>query len=224
MAVDFSTVDTSVTTSSAGSAVTATARSGGLSSATEQTDRFLKLLVTQMQNQDPLNPMDNAQITTQMAQISTVSGIGDLNTTIQSMNAMLMQSQTLQAASLVGKQVLVSGNDLALDADGVATAGFDLAGPADSVVVNIKNAAGRIVDTINLGAGSAGRQSFEWASKDPTAYGLTFSVTALSGGVQVAATPLVADGVSAVFTENGQLSVETYYHGVVKYSDVKAVS
>jgi len=61
-------------------------------------------------------------------------------------------------------------------------------------------------------------------SKDKAAYGLTFSVTALSGGVQVAATPLVADSVSAVFTENGQLSVETYYHGVVKYSDVKAVS
>ena len=224
MAIDFSTIDTSATTSSAGSTVTSTSRNSNLSSATEQTDRFLKLLVTQMQNQDPLNPMDNAQITTQMAQISTVSGIGDLNTTIQSMNAMLMQSQTLQAASLVGKQVLVSGNDLALDADGVATAGFDLAGPADSVVVNIKNAAGKIIDTINLGAGSAGRQSFDWVSKDKAAYGLTFSVTALSGGVQVAATPLVADSVSAVFTENGQLSVETLYHGVVKYSDVKAVS
>ena len=62
------------------------------------------------------------------------------------------------------------------------------------------------------------------AALNLAAYGLTFSVTALSGGVQVAATPLVADSVSAVFTENGQLSVETLYHGVVKYSDVKAVS
>src|SRR5688572_13645498 len=112
-----SSVDTSNSTS-AGAALGATSPTGKVATASEQTDRFLKLLVTQMQNQDPLNPMDNAQITTQMAQISTVSGIDDLNKSIVSMNSMMLQSQSLEAASLIGKSVLVPGNQLALDADG----------------------------------------------------------------------------------------------------------
>lgn len=220
--IDFSSIDTSAPVSSA-SAVTATSKAT-TATASEQTDRFLMLLVTQMQNQDPLNPMDNAQITTQMAQISTVSGIDDLNKSIVSMNSMLMQSQSLEAASLVGKNVLVAGNDLTLDENGITTAGFDLAGPADSVVVNIKNPAGQIIDSVNLGAGTTGRHSFGWKSADPKLTGLTFSITALSGGKQVGSTPLVADAVAAVYSDGGQLNVETVKHGVVKYSDVKAVS
>ena len=222
--IDPSTIDTSAKTTSTGSLLGAASGSKKLATADEQSDRFLKLLVTQMQNQDPLNPMDNAQITTQMAQISTVNGIDGLNKSITAMNAMLMQSQSLEAASLVGRQVLVAGNDLRLDESGVAVAGFELTGPADSVVVNVKNAAGRIIDSINLGAGSAGRQSFGWKSADPSLTGLTFSVSALSGATTVGATPLVADSVRAVFSDGGQLNVETSRHGIVKYADVKAVS
>ncbi|HSW05102.1 flagellar hook assembly protein FlgD [Aquabacterium sp.] len=221
---DFSAVDTSSPVSPTSAVNSVKKATGTTATASEQTDRFLKLLVTQMQNQDPLNPMDNAQITTQMAQISTVSGIDDLNKSIVSMNSMLMQSQSLEAASLVGKNVLVAGDDLTLDADGYATAGFDLAGPAESVVVNVKNAAGQIIDSVNLGSAEAGRQSFGWKSADPKLVGLTFSVTALSGGTQVGSTPLVADAVTAVYSDGGQLNVETVKHGVVKYSDVKAVS
>src|SRR5574343_194910 len=113
-------------------------------SAEEMQTRFLNLLVTQLKNQDPLNPMDNAQITTQMAQISTVSGIDELNKSIGSMSTMLLQSQSLEAASLVGKKVLVAGNDLTLAEDGSTAGGFELAGPADSVQVQIKNPAGRV--------------------------------------------------------------------------------
>src|SRR5687767_3240367 len=58
----------------------------GAVSASEQQDRFLKLLVTQMKNQDPLNPLDNAQVTTQLAQINTVTGIEKLNTTVQTLS------------------------------------------------------------------------------------------------------------------------------------------
>ncbi len=65
-------------------------------------DRFLKLLVTQMKNQDPLNPLDNAQGTSQLAQISTVSGIEKLNTTIQAMANSFAAGQSLQAASMIG--------------------------------------------------------------------------------------------------------------------------
>ena len=70
-------------------------------------DRFLKLLVAQMQNQDPLNPMDNAQVTSQMAQINTVSGIEKLNTTVPGLNSQFVQLQALQGATLVGRDVTV---------------------------------------------------------------------------------------------------------------------
>src|SRR5436190_24386636 len=75
-------------------------------------DRFLKLLVTQMQNQDPLNPMDNAQVTSQMAQINTVNGIETLNTTVSGLNAQFVQMQALQGAALVGHDVTVKGNNM----------------------------------------------------------------------------------------------------------------
>lgn len=219
---DFSTVDTTV--KKAATPVSNTTKTSGTSTSSEQTDRFLKLLVTQMQNQDPLNPMDNAQITTQMAQISTVSGIDDLNKAVVNMNSMLLQSQSLEAASLVGKNVLVSGNDLALASDGSTAAGFDLEGPADAVVVTISDASGKVVDTLKLGAADEGRHAFSWKSKDPKATGLTFKISATAGGVAVGATTMVADGVGAVYTEGGLLKVETLNHGIVPYSDIKAVS
>jgi flagellar basal-body rod modification protein FlgD len=89
-------------------------------------DRFLKLLVTQLKNQDPLNPMDNAQITSQMAQINTVSGIDKLNTTVASLGTQMLQSQALQGAALVGHDVTIVGDGLSISG-GVGVAGFELA-------------------------------------------------------------------------------------------------
>src|SRR4051812_530763 len=87
----------------------------GSSKSGETEDRFLKLLVAQLKNQDPLNPMDNAQVTTQMAQIQTVSGIDKLNTTVQGLNGQFAQLQALSGASLVGHDVLIEGNRIVAD-------------------------------------------------------------------------------------------------------------
>ncbi len=73
----------SVNTASNTTPATSSATASGLTSAADQQDRFMTLLVAQMQNQDPLNPMDNAQMTTQIAQINTVAGIEKLNTTVE---------------------------------------------------------------------------------------------------------------------------------------------
>jgi flagellar basal-body rod modification protein FlgD len=194
-----------------------------LASAQEQSDRFLTLLVTQMKNQDPLNPMDNAQSTTQMAQISTVSGIDKLAGAVTGMNGLLMQMQSLEAAGLVGKDVLVAGNRLSPAEDGATQAGFELAGAARSVVVTIQDAGGRVVDTLDLGAQPQGRHSFDWSAPAGSS-GLTFTVSARNGTDTVGSTPLVADRVEAVYVEQGQLTVELRRNGSVKYSDVKAVS
>ena len=143
---------------------------------------------------------------------------------ISGINSLLLQSQSLEGAALVVKQVLVAGNQLSLAADGSSSGGFDLAGAADSVTVSVKNASGKVIDTIELGAEGSGRHTFDWKSGDPSLAGLSFSVAARSGATAVASTPLVADTVDAVYSDGGQLTVELKNHGIVKYSDVKAVS
>src|SRR6476469_10812857 len=94
-------------------------------SASELQDRFLKLLVAQMKNQDPLNPLDNAQVTTQLAQISTVSGIDKLNQTMNAMSSSFLASQSLQASGLIGHNVLAPGRDVLLQS-GAGSAGVQL--------------------------------------------------------------------------------------------------
>ncbi len=185
-------------------------------------DRFLKLLVAQMQNQDPLSPMDNAQVTSQMAQINTVSGIEKLNATVQGLSNQFVQMQALQGASLVGHDVIVPGKLLAF-AEGFGQGGFELAGPADSVKVEILAANGQVADTIDLGAQSSGLHSFAWPSgtADETS-GLSFRVTAKSGATAIGATPLMRDRVVAVSMGGDSLMLELGRSGNVAYQDVKS--
>lgn len=214
-----STIDTSLTTSLSG-ATTAAASDAG------SADRFLKLLVTQLQNQDPLNPMDNAELTSQMAQINTVTGLESVNKSIQALNTQFVQMQALQGASLIGRDVTVDGNRLAIDARGSAEAGFALAGPADAVRVDILNGAGQVVDTMQLGAQESGRHGFEWdASKHPDAASYTFRVTATLGSAAVDATPLMLDRVTSVALDGTSgLMLTLERSGSVAYGDVHALN
>ena len=102
-----------------------TSKSSSTDSTDSAQDRFLKLLTAQLKNQDPLNPLDNAQMTSQLAQISTVDGITKLNATMQAMLNNSSDSQTLQAAALVGHAVLVPGSSLTLS-KGQAVGGVDM--------------------------------------------------------------------------------------------------
>lgn len=185
-------------------------------------DRFLKLLVAQMQNQDPLNPMDNAQVTSQMAQIQTVTGIEKLNTTVAGLNSQFVQMQALQGASLVGRDVIVPGNRLDIR-DGVGQGGFELSSAADAVKVEVLSASGQVVDTLQLGAQSAGMHSFDWNAGTATNdSGLRFRVTSTLGGSTTTATALMRDTVDAVSTSGTGFSLELARSGSVGYADVKA--
>ena len=117
----------------------ATARNGStpfkLDTPKEIQDRFLTLLIAQLQNQDPLSPMDNAQITQQMAQISTVQGISTLNDTM----TQLLSVQGSQAAQFIGRGVTIDGSNLNLST-GVANGSALLAGNANEVQVEILGA------------------------------------------------------------------------------------
>ena len=125
-----STVTSSSATSSTGSG----AKTDSAADPAAAQDRFLKLLVAQLNNQDPMNPLDNAQMTSQIAQINTVTGIQQLNDTVKGLASQFAAQQLMQGSAMVGRQVLVEGNSLAVDsASGLAGGAFDLAGSAASV-------------------------------------------------------------------------------------------
>lgn len=191
-------------------------------------DRFLKLLVTQMQNQDPLNPMDNAQITSQMAQINTVNGIEQLNKTVDGLNTQFSQLQALAGASLVGREVTLAGNKLHVQG-GKATAGFELAATAKDVKIEVLNPAGRVVDTLQLGTQTVGRHDFTWQPTNvaDTAAGAqphTFRITATTGGAAVGSSAYMYDRVEAIRNSGNTLTLDTTFNGSVKYQDVQAVN
>jgi flagellar basal-body rod modification protein FlgD len=170
-------------------------------------DRFLKLLVTQMKNQDPLNPMDNAQVTSQMAQLSTVTGIDKLNATLQALSASMTSNQSFQAASMIGHGVLVAGNNVDL-ANGTGVGGFELTQAVDSARVSIYDKSGALVRSIDLGVQPTGIAKWQWDGKDSSgvdvaAGSYTFSVNATQAGNSVAATTLQFGIVNSV-TQNTQ--------------------
>jgi flagellar basal-body rod modification protein FlgD len=207
--INTNAINTPAASSVAGAGDTATA------------DRFLKLLVAQMQNQDPLNPLDNAQVTSQMAQINTVNGIEKLNTTVQALSGQFVQMQALQGAALVGRDVVVAGNRLDI-ANGVGQGGFELSSPADTVKIELLNAGGHVVDTIQLGAQTTGRHGFEWDASKTSETNLSFRITATSGAATLTSTPLMRDRVTAVSTAGDKLSLELERSGSTPYADIKA--
>ncbi len=206
-----------------GSSATSTA-SANAATAKEASERFLKLLVTQLQNQDPLNPVDNAQMTSQMAQISTVSGIEKLNTTVQGLNGQFVQMQAMQGASLVGKEVILKGDKIAVS-NNVASGTFELPAAADHVKAEVLSPAGLVVDTLNLGTQAAGRHDFTWpnGSTASDSAGYRFRITATSGSTTVASTALMRDTVRAINTSGASLTLELARSGAVPYASITAI-
>ncbi len=190
-------------------------------------DRFLKLLVTQLKNQDPLNPMDNAQMTSQMAQISTVEGIDKLNATLQMILNGSNENQAMQAAALVGHGVLVPGTGLALTG-GMAIGGIELDEPADRVTVTVKDANGIAVKTLELGGRDAGSHCIGWDGKTDSgaravdgAYSI--SVVAQRGDAKGGARTLELGMVSSVARTSQGVSLNVGALGNVRMSDVREI-
>ncbi|MBC3880145.1 flagellar hook assembly protein FlgD [Undibacterium sp. LX40W] len=190
-------------------------------------DRFMTLLVTQMKNQDPLNPLDNAQVTSQLAQLSTVTGIDKLNETVSAMSGNFQSSQGLQAANMIGHGVVVPGNNVELK-DGKSVFGFDLPQSADAVRVQIKDVSGSVVRTLTSNNMSAGMNSMTWDGKNDSGTLLgngnyEFVVDASSGDKKLTTTSLSFGMVSSVtFGKQGaQLSISNV--GDVAMADVRQV-
>lgn len=190
-------------------------------------DRFMKLLVTQMKNQDPLNPLDNAQVTSQLAQLSTVSGIDKMNATLQTLIGSFQSNQAVQAAGMIGHGVLVPGKQIDLSA-GKAVFGLDLASTADKVQVVVKDASGKTVHTMDLGGKDAGTIPLSWdgVKDDGTKAAdgrYSIEVAANFGQTKVDATALAFGNVASVSTGKQGVSLNVPGLGAVSISDVRQI-
>ena len=215
------------TTQSLVDSLNGTATTKTASATSESQDRFLKLLTTQLKNQDPLNPMDNAQMTSQLAQISTVDGIERLNATLQKLLSNSVDGEVLQAAGLVGHQVMVVGSGLTLT-DAGAAGGVELATAADQVTLTIKDANGLTIRTIELGNLDAGTHNFGWDGKaDSGAQAVngaySISVTAKQGNDKVQASTLQLAGVQSINRSSQGVTLDLGQLGLMKMSDVKQI-
>lgn len=172
------------------------------SNAADLQGSFLTLLVAQLKNQDPTNPMQNNELTTQLAQISTVSGIEKLNTTLGSVSGQINSAQSLQAASLIGHGVMIPGTTILAGTsttEGNTTTttpfGVELQQAAEKVTATITDSNGTVVRTIDIGELKAGVHTFTWdgsltdGTKAPNgAYKV--AISASNGTTQLVAQPL----------------------------------
>jgi flagellar basal-body rod modification protein FlgD len=177
------TGSTTGSASSAASGVTGAATLGG-------TD-FLTLMLAQLQNQDPTNPVDSNTFLTQLAQLSEVQGINTLNTSFSTLSSSITSAQTLQASSLLGKEALVTSSTVNQTSGATVTGAVTVPQTTSSVTLSIVNSAGQTVRTLSLGAQAAGQASFSWDGNEsngaaaPTG---TYTLTAVYGGQTTSST------------------------------------
>ena len=198
---------------------------GKAQTADQLQERFMTLLITQIKNQDPLNPLDNAEVTSQLAQLNMVGGIERLNQRIEAMAASFLSGQSLQAASLVGRNVLVEAGTLENNGQG-GRFGVELPRSVDAMTVSIVGPNGDIVERLDLGPQPAGLHALAWDGLDSSgqaapAGSYRIDITATTGGDSVAVTALAARTVSAVTTGDGKVQLELSNAGTVSLGQVR---
>jgi flagellar basal-body rod modification protein FlgD len=179
-----------------------TSGSGAAAGATLGGTNFLTLMLAQLKNQDPTSPVDSNQFLNQLASLSTVQGITQLNTSFGSLSTSLVSSQALQASSLLGHQALVSSKTANLTAGGSVSGAIDVPQTTSQAVVNISDSSGALLRQINLGAQSTGLANFSWDGK-------------LQDGSQAAAGQYTLSAQFAGAT-SGATAASTYVNGVVQ--------
>ncbi len=206
-----------------------TSGNSSLASTTAQdlSERFLTMLTAQMRNQDPLNPLDNAELTSQLAQISTVTGISQLNNTMEWLGYSMASLQSTQATSLIGRQVMLSGDDLTL-AEGQAKGGYMLSIPVQSAELVVKNPDGSEVRRIPLSKIEAGTHTFEWDGKDSAGKDMAdgqykFEVQVSDGAQIGVAPPLSISQIASVRPYAGGTAILDAKGNVVNLADVYQV-
>lgn len=166
-------------------------------------DDFLKMLIVQLKNQDPLNPMDGTEFTAQLAQFSSLEQLANLNGQIESMNARQAMMDNIGSVNLIGKSVLTDSNTIVADG-GTVELSYRLNDAIESGVLEIYHPEGTVVDTIELGGSSPGEYTYQWDSSGFTDGNYAFRLTAENEyGGYAAWTPLIMGVVTGVTFRDG---------------------
>ena len=190
-------------------------------------NRFMTLLVTQMKNQDPLNPMDNAQVTSQMAQLSTVSGIDKLNNTLEAMMSSMQSSQSLQVSNLIGHSALIDGNQIHFDGTN-GNFGVELPSGVDDLSITIADAAGNTLRQISLGKQNEGIIPLNWDGYTDTGSQVTagdykFTVSATTSSEKVTANTLSLEQIHSITSSAGGVKLNLSNASSVTTNDLKQI-
>lgn len=208
---------------------TGSSASSGVNGQLGQSD-FLKLMTTQLNNQDPTNPMDNSQFLAQIAQFASVSGIQDMQNSIKQLADSLVSNQTMQAASLVGHQVVAAGSNATLGSNGVLSGAIDLSQSTSDLMVGIYDASGQLVKKMDLGAQGQGMIPFSWdgintdGTRSPNGIYQVKALANINGSAQAVST-YVASSVDSVMVDAATQQIELNTSGgeTIKMSDVKQI-
>jgi len=181
------------------------ASSSNGTSAADQTQNFLKLLIAQIQNQDPMSPMDASTMTSQMSQLNMVTSMSNMNT---SMTAMLNQMQSvnfMNQASLIGHSPVIAGNNISFDGTNPVILGANAANPLSAAVATITDISGNVINSTNLGALTVGMKNFAWDGKVASGntvaagtYNISINGTNAMTGAAESQTAYVASPVAAI--------------------------
>ncbi len=223
-------------TNAAGNTGTGTGSTTGTGAINDATTlggtNFLTLMLAQLKNQDPTSPVDSNTFLTQLAQLSEVQGITQLNTSFSTLSSSLSPSQALQASSLLGHKVLVTSTTANLAANGTVTGAVSVPQTTSQVLLDVKDSSGVLVRQINLGAQSTGLTSFSWDGKagdGSAAPAGTYTLSAQYAGATsggTAATTMVNGTVDSVSMGAGStgLTLNVSGLGSVPFSSVQQIS
>ena len=191
-------------------------------------NEFLKLMLAQMKNQDPFKPTDPTQFLSQLAQFSTVTGIQNMQSSVEGLADSLRSTQVLNGTSLVGHDVLAPATVDTIEAGGTVKGALDVPKGAAAVQVTIKDGSGALVRRISL-TPADGMQEFNWDGLDNSGNAVpagqyTFEAIAAVGGENKALDPLLTSRVASVTIDpkNGSLTLNTST-GAVPLTEVRRV-
>jgi flagellar basal-body rod modification protein FlgD len=188
---------------------------------------FLNLLLKQLNYQDPMNPMDSTEFTTQLSQFSSLEELTNINSTLSDVLAFQQSMQNASVANLVGKTVKVEGNTAYLSDK--ADINYELGGEASIVEISIYDGAGRLVRNENIGAHSEGDQHYTWDGQDSSGNKLpqgayTFAVEAKDiTGNPVSAQSISSGTVTEVLFEKGLTYIMLNGNTKINLSDIKSI-
>lgn len=192
-------------------------------------EQFLELMTAQLQNQDPFKPMESGDFLSQIAQFSTVEGIGDLNDAFSGLSQSLVSNQALQATNLVGRDVLAPTGVAALSQGGNIRGNVELPAASGEVVVNVYDQAGQVVRRLELGSQAAGPVAFQWDGlkndgqfASPGSYFISAEAS-IDGQFESVETLLASEVRSVTLSNSGGLLLDLDGIGSLDFSEVRQI-